>query len=191
MLFRLRTLVAVAVLLGAWVASDRVHAGSWVVDAEKSKIAFSGAHTGKAFTGEFHAWSAEISFDPEALDQAKVMVEIEPASAKTGSQLYDEALVGSDWFDVANHPKAVFEADVFKKTGEGAYEASGTLTIKGTSRPLALGFSLQIEGDGAQMTGALSVDRLAYGIGRSSDPIGVVVSKDIMVEVGVVAQRGP
>jgi len=78
----------------------------------------------------------------------------------------DASLPSADWFDAAAHPKAVFTATKFEKTGEGAYVAHGTLDLRGVKKPLDLPFKLKIVGAKAQMTGEASLDRTLFGVGQ-------------------------
>lgn len=177
-------------------ASVRVAAASgdapvWTVTPEASRLGFSGTHTGATFTGVFEAWSADIRFDPARLDASSAQVVVMLASAKTGDSQYDGTLPSADWFDVANHPEAVFDVETFTRgDAPGTYLAAGALTLKGATAPLSLPFTLTIEGDRAVMSGEAVIDRLAFGLGRGSDPTGDWVSKEISVTVALEARRG-
>lgn len=163
----------------------------WRPSPEQSRIGFTGAQLGAEFTGVFERWSAEIRFDPARLDQSRVRVEIETASAQTGNAQYDGALPEKDWFAAAEHPTAVFEADRFEKgEAESAYRAFGRLTIKGTGREIELPFTLRIEGDLAEMSAKTKLDRLAYGLGASADPTGAFIAQEVGVTIELVAERG-
>ncbi|MEI9984667.1 MAG: YceI family protein [Aliidongia sp.] len=63
---------------------------------------------------------------------------IDLASARTGDTQRDTALPQPEWFDVASHPQASFEADHFIAKGGDSYEAPGKLTIRGTGRDVVL-----------------------------------------------------
>jgi len=171
------------------ITAQNASANDWLVDTAKSRVAFAGAHAGSAFEGQFSEWSAEISFDPADLAAARVRVVINTASAATGNTLYDTTLPGEDWFNTAAFEMAVFTADSFTLTGEGTYRADGTLQIRDEVRPISLDFSLRITGDTATMTAAHTLDRLAYGLGATSDPTADWVSKDIQLTLAVTAQR--
>ncbi|MEL6979712.1 MAG: YceI family protein [Pseudomonadota bacterium] len=170
----------------------------WTVAPEASEISFSGTQLGAPFSGAFARWRAEIRFDPEALEESAVRVEIETASAATGDIQVDGALPGADFFDSAAHPLAVFEASVFANAdaapeaaaGETAYRAEGTVTIKGVSAPVAFPFTLAIEDDQAVMRGALSLDRIAYELGLQADAAAAIISREIEVSLEVTATRG-
>ncbi len=162
---------------------------AWKVDPAQSTIGFEGAHAGKAFTGRFQTWTADIRFDPADLAASKATVTIQTASAKTGDKFQETTLAEGEWFDVKGHPRAVFTTTQFKSTGANAYEAAGTLTIKGKAVPVVLPFTLSTTGDVATLTGSVKLDRVKLGLGVRSDASGEWVSKIIPVKIKVRATK--
>jgi cytochrome b561/polyisoprenoid-binding protein YceI len=138
---------------------------AWKV-APGSSLDFQTSWSGDAVQGRFDTWKADILFSPDALDKSKVTVTIDMTSAKTGDGQRDASLPAPDWFDAANHPKAVFTATKFEKKGEGAYVAHGTLDLRGVKKPIDLPFKLKIAGGKAQMSGETSLDRTVFGVGQ-------------------------
>jgi polyisoprenoid-binding protein YceI len=182
----LRTAMIVALCsLGAHADA----ATQWIVNVEASRIAFSGTHSGHAFTGAFRKWAADITFDPDDLASSKAVVRIDLASATTGDATYDKTLPTADWLDVTRSPTATFETTSFRTIGPGRYEADGALEMRGVTLPLRLTFDLSIDGDMALMSGRASLKRLDFGIGKLSDAEGVWVSLEIAIEITIVAQR--
>ncbi|WP_297371323.1 YceI family protein, partial [Acidocella sp.] len=98
----MKPLLLPALLLAASPAA----AASWSMAPAQSTLSFTGTETGAAFTGSFSSWQAAISYDPAHPQAAKVQITIDLASAKTGDPQRDEALPGSDWFNIAATPKA-------------------------------------------------------------------------------------
>ncbi|MEL6298014.1 MAG: YceI family protein [Pseudomonadota bacterium] len=165
-------------------------ASSWTVVSEESRIGFSGTHAGNTFSGQFKEWTAEITLDPEALDQAKAVVTVELTSAETGNVTYDKSLPSADWFNTGAKATAVYRTEEIKRAENGnGYVADGTLELRDVKLPVTLTFDLDIEGDTATMTGKSTIARLDYGIGKASDAKGAWVSLDIPVDIKVVAKR--
>jgi cytochrome b561 len=164
---------------------------AWRVDHGVSAIRYSGSHVGMPFEGGFSRWRADIRFDPDNLEASRVSVVIETGSASDGDSLHDETLPGREWFDVANHPQARFVASRFTRRGDGAYQARGSLTIKGQALPVTLPFTLVIRGDRAVMDANMAIDRAEADLGQSSDPDGEFVSRSINVRAHVEARRAP
>ena len=171
------------------MAANPAFAAEWQVDVDASAIGFSGTHAGRDFTGQFNEWQADITFDPEALDEAEVTVTVSVASAETGTRLYDRTLPNTEWFDVENHPTATFVADDFSQLNDGRYQARGTLTMKGQEQPIVLPFSLSIDGNNATMEGRVELDRIVLDMGTKSDPDAAWVSQVIPVTISLVASR--
>ncbi|MEM6495168.1 MAG: YceI family protein [Pseudomonadota bacterium] len=166
-------------------------AATWRVDYEKSRIAFSGTHAGTPFSGRFRTWTADITFDQDALDKSKVTVRVELGSAATGNATYDRSLPTADWFNTASGATATFVSDKIERVEGGNYVANGTLDMRGVKVPLRLDFDLSITGDKARMSGRATISRLDFSIGKIADPKGAWVSLEIPVEVDVVATRAP
>ena len=52
----------------------------------------------------------------------------------TGRNRGDPVFPQRDWFDAKSFPEAVFEAQSFRPKGGAAYDAVGTLTIRGVKQ---------------------------------------------------------
>ncbi len=128
-------------------------------------------------------WTAVINFD-EATGTGSVRVEIDVATLTLGA-VTDQAK-GPEFFDVATHPTAVFSGDI-APAGE-AFEARGTLSLRGVEVPVTLPFTLAIEGTTARMAGALTLDRRDFGMGKSyADE--VTVGFPVAVSVALTATK--
>jgi len=161
---------------------------SWSVDPS-SKLTFTGAMNGSAFTGTFKRWTAQIAFDPKALAASKVVVNVDVGSAATGDSDRDSALPTDDWFAAGKFAKATFVSRSFRDLGGGRYEADGDLTLRGVSRPVALPFTLAIAGDTARMNGAVVLNRTTFGVGQGQWKTGEVVDTKVTVNVALTAHR--
>ena len=171
----------------AWAAPA---APTWVVDKAASKIGFSGAMSGQPFYGALRRWDATIRFDPKALATSSINVQIDTRSAATGDPSRDEALPSADWFSAAAFPRATFAANQFKDLGAGRYQAIGSLTLRGVTRPVTLPFTLDVQGEVATMQGALTLDRRAFGVGQGQFASGDTVAAAVRVNVSIRAKRG-
>ena len=162
----------------------------WTVRKDESSLVFEGRQGSTPFEGRFESFDAEIDFDPENLAGSTATVMIDMASGTTGNPSMDGQLPGSQWFAVDDHPQARFEATSFHKVdGDGRYEAIGTLTIRGTSKDLALPFTLAIDGDVARADGRVAIMRDAYGVGQGQFASGDTVALEVDVVVRIVADR--
>jgi cytochrome b561/polyisoprenoid-binding protein YceI len=160
----------------------------WAVQPGSS-VSFATAWSGEAIQGRFGRWTADVVFGPDDLEHSKVTVSIDMASADTGDAQRDQTLPASDWFDTASHPKAVFTAERFERTGEGRYVAKGMLKLRGVSKPLSLPFRLTIDGDSASVRGVTSLDRTAFGVGQGEWTSTDQIPAKVTVRVDLKARR--
>lgn len=161
-----------------------VQAAEFVVVPE-STVTFAGKHAGNAFEGQFTDWQAEIQFDAADLANSAVNVTFSMANAMTGNAMYDGTLPSADWFDVKNHPTAVFNSTAMREGVSGTFVVEGLLAIKGVAQPVS--FTFVPEGDALVTQDTFSVSRLVYGIGKKSDPTAEWVSEEIEVRLNVTA----
>ncbi len=154
-----------------------------------SRLGFRTTFGGQAVQGAFRRWDAEIVFDPKALTQSKATVTVQLASAATGDPSKDQALPTADWFDVAHFPRATFATTAIKDLGGGRYQAAGTLSLRGVSRPVVLPFTLTITGDRAKMTGSTVVNRSAFGVGQGQFKGADTVPFNVVLDVVLSAHK--
>ena len=173
---------------GAGTAPVAGIAANWAVDYDASDITFSGLHDGNEFKGRLAVWTADIAFEPEALETSQVRVLIDMRSASTGNKLYDDSLKGKEWFALSDHPEAVVELGGFRQA-PGGYEATATLTLKGKSVSVPLRFSLDIDGRLARLAGEAAFSRKALDLGQSSDPDGKWIADTVTVTITGRAER--
>jgi cytochrome b561/polyisoprenoid-binding protein YceI len=133
---------------------------------------------GSEVTGSFADWTADISYEAEAENpKGNVTVTVSIPSLTLGS-VTDQAM-GAEYFNAEAHPTARFEAQIVKEEG---HIAQGTLTIKDQSAPVEMPFELTTEGNTAQASGGLTVDRRSFNIGgEATESLGASV--DIRFEL--------
>ena len=158
----------------------------WTVDKSATKIAFSTTFEGEGINGGFSGYAANIAFDPEQLDKSHVKVTIDLASVGSGDKDRDDTLRSNSFFNVSVTPKAVFEAKSFTKKDATHFIAHGKLTLHGVTKAQELPFTLTIKDGVAQMNGATSLDRTAFGVGSgdyaATDTIPAAVKIDITLK---------
>lgn len=169
------------------VSPASARAAGWTVDAAASRIGFSGIQVGTPFQGRFTRFTAQIDFDPAAPETGRAQVEIDLTSAVTGDAQRDAALPQAEWFDTKANPQARFEATRFAARGGDAYEAVGTLTIRGIRRDAVLPFRLTRDGPKARAIGRLDLVRTQFGIGQGPWASGQWVALEVGVDVDLTA----
>lgn len=168
--------------------SDLKDPVAWTVQ-KGATLGFAATWSGSSIEGRFQRWTADIQFSPEALDRSKVTVGVDLASAETGDAQRDASLTGEEFLDTAGHPKAVFTATKFRKTGEGRYVADGSLDLRGVKKPLSLPFSLKIDGDTATASGVTTLDRTTFGVGQGEWASTDEIAAQVKVSFKLTAKR--
>jgi polyisoprenoid-binding protein YceI len=143
-------------------------ATAWTPDAAVSRLEFVATQAGGEFDGRFTRFAPDVVFDPADLEASHLRVQVETASADTGDDQRDGALVGPDFFAAERWPLATFAADRFVPRGPDRFEAFGTLTIRGISKDVRLPFAFRPSADAAtaEMTGGTTIHRLDFGVGQ-------------------------
>jgi len=146
---RLLLLLACSVLL---VSCDRLftpgyetdiqelRGGQYTLDKDHASLTWKVNHLGfSQYVGRFNEFDATLDFDPENVENASVEVIVDTASLDVNNPAFAEDLRGSSWFDVENHPQAVFRTTSFVEAlGEDTFVYRGDLTLLGTTEPVDL-----------------------------------------------------
>jgi polyisoprenoid-binding protein YceI len=111
----------------------------WDIDASHSSIGFTVRHMVVAKVhGQFTKWGGTLELDPGNLTASKVDITIEAASIDTRDEKRDAHLKSADFLDVEKQPNITFKSKDIEKSGADAYRMTGSLTIRGVTRDVAL-----------------------------------------------------
>ena len=116
-------------------------------------------------------------------------MQIDLASASSGDSDRDSSLPSENWFNAAKFPRATFTTTAIKDLGAGKYQAVGTLTLRGVTKPITFPFTLAIADDTARMSGQAMLNRSQFGVGQGQFATGDTVPLEITVPITVVAKR--
>lgn len=161
----------------------------WRMDAGASRLFFEATEAGRPVRGEFRRFDADIAFDPDRPETARVEVRIATLSAETGRTMHDQALQDADWFAPARFPEARFTLSGAQRLPDGSYVGDGSVTLRGRTQPARLTFRLAVEGNIARMEGEAVLDRLAFGIGERTDRTAGWIGRQVRVEVRLLARQ--
>ncbi len=146
--------VAVAAIMSL-SAFTAITSMDWKI-ADGYSIKFSSADPNGVFTG----LKGNISFDENDLSTAKFDVTVDASTINMGNGMENTKAKGEQYFDVAKYPTIAFTSTKVVKTATG-YEATGTLTMHGTQKPLTIPFTFTNN----TFKGSFSVNRIEYGVG--------------------------
>lgn len=109
----------------------------WLLDPTHSELGFKVKHLMISnVKGNFTQFDANI--DGEDFTTSRINVKVDVSSISTNNSDRDNHLKSADFFDVENNQQITFIGNSFAKVDDENYTLSGTLTIKGISKEIAL-----------------------------------------------------
>ena len=174
----------------AVVATPVLAVTQWQMEPVASKLTWVATFNKQPVTGEFKNWTAEIAFDETDLAASRIKVNVQLGSVESGDADRDGTLKGVEFFNIAATPVAVFESKDIRKTAQG-YEAVGTLTLAGVSKPQVLPFELDIAQGIATAQGKLTLSRASYGVGKGQWAKSTEIGDAVEVTFTVKAKARP
>ena len=167
-------------------------AAAWQGDQHSGALRFTATQAGAKFPGHFGEFKVRFDFDPANPAKGILDVTIATASADTADKDRDEVLHGRDFFWVVHFPEATYHAEGFKRDGK-SWVASGKLTLRGVTQPVAVRFEVKPKQKQLGMKGGTSLRRLEFGVGQGdwtettwlADPVDVAF--DLSLQPGAAA----
>lgn len=163
----------------------------FAIDLAKSALKFIVVVNGEAVTGVFDNYAADVTFDPERLEQSKIVVRVQTGSAKLPKADMLKDLLGEGWLGATSFPEAVFEsADIQRIPGTPNYYAKGNLTLKGKTLPVGINFIVEYQrGDVAVVNGYATLQRNEFSVGDGDWAKDEKVKFAVRVEFRVHARK--
>lgn len=171
--------VAVAVALALFVVVAPAAAQNLI--PSKSEIAFTSRQMGVPVDGRFKKFNAQLLFDPQRPQDAKLVFVIDLASVAFGAPETDTEIAKPDWFDTRRFPQAFFQSTAVRAIGPDKFEVSGKLSLKGTSREIIIPFSLTSGESESLASGTFHLKRLEFGIGSGEWKDTSMVANEVLV----------
>lgn len=147
----------------------------WTIQPGK-RLGFSVGSGDGSVNGTFTDWSGTVRFDPDHPETADIRISVALASASLGDATQDDMIEGPDFFGASSNPTATWRSTSVRRTAPNRYSASGTLSLKGVSRPQPLTFTLSGDGLRRRVEGRASIDRTAFGVGTGESAAGLANS---------------
>jgi polyisoprenoid-binding protein YceI len=184
-----RWLVLIAVAGLMLSAAPASAAPSWAVNKDESTVGFTAKWEDVPFDGVFHRYEAEtLQFTPDDLDTSRFAVTVDVTTADTDNRDRDEAMADPDWFHFAQYRRAQFQSTGFEAIGDNRFEVTGKLTIKDVTRTIQFPFTWKRQGDTAQLTGEMTMDRRDFNIGEGQWSSGRLIRPTVTVRVDLQLQ---
>lgn len=185
-------MIRTATLVVSLLLGEIAHAATtgWVMDSRGSELAFAATFQRAPATGAFRSFSTTFRFDADRPAESLLAVTIDVRSADMGSDEVNRAIRGAEWFDAERFPVAEFRSTGVRRTGADSFVASGSLTLKGITRPVDVPFTWTEAGDAAVMTGSVTIARAAHAIGTGEWVSAKVVGADVRISFTVRLRKG-
>ena len=176
---------AVAVILAATpaLAEGRL----WRVDPAQSSLGFRYEVDGKETEGLFATFTGEARFDPAALAEADLTLDVETGSIDLGEPVGTSFVKSVDWLFVEEHPTARFILTGLTGTGDGQFRAVGDLTMRGVTKEVMGDLTVTLGETMAIATGEARFDRKEFGIGVGFSTLFVEIGPEVAVSFNLTA----
>jgi polyisoprenoid-binding protein YceI len=198
---RVLTVGLLALVLGAAATGAQTtpaaQAGEdvWNIDSNHSAAQFAVRHMMvSTVRGSLGAVKGTVRWDGKTVTSAVVDAAIDVGGISTQNQKRDDHLRSPDFFDAATHPTITFKSKRVEAAGDGRFKLVGDLTIRGTTREVALdvaGPAAPIkQKDGRLRTGASASGRISrkeFGIvwNNLTETGGAIVSDEVQMTIDV------
>jgi polyisoprenoid-binding protein YceI len=172
--------------------------GDYILDPAHTRIGFVARHAMVTkVRGAFNDFAGTARIDGQDPSRSTVEVTIQVASIDTRNADRDAHLRSADFLGLDEHPQITFRSTDVTWTDEDAFELTGDLTVKGTTRPVTIPFTF--EGQATDpfgnvrvgFDGTTTISRKDFGLtwNAALETGGVLVGDKIVLEFEVSAIR--
>lgn len=169
----------------------------WNIDPTHSEVTFKVKHLViSTVTGRFTSVSGTVDATKDDFSDARVSFQADVNSISTNNEQRDGHLKSADFFDAANFPVLSFTSTSIEPKGDGALVLRGDMTIRGTTKSVALNVAYNgtvkgFYGDvaGFEITGALNRQDFGLRWNALTETGGVVVSDEVKLAIIVELTR--
>lgn len=148
---------------------------------ERSQIRFVATQMNVPVEGEFRRFDGSVTFDPRNPAATTARFSVELGSIDLHSDEGETEVKRKLWLDIAAFPSATFATTSVKTVSKDHYEATGILTIKGTSREVVAPFTVTEANLLRTVDGQFTLKRLQFRIGEGEWSDTATVADDVLV----------
>ena len=105
----MRSVLPMMVLV-LFATGEVVNAADWQMLPQTSRLSFTTQYEGTEAPGVFKQFQAILNFDPRTPRKGRIDIQVKTASADMESAEINEAVIGPDWLDSINYPRAQFRS---------------------------------------------------------------------------------
>jgi polyisoprenoid-binding protein YceI len=167
-------LAAVVILFSS--AFTVINAVSWQVKDDSYAVKFDT----KGASGIIKGLTGTINFDETKLPQSGFDVTIDVNTLSTGNGMKNHHAKSESFFNAEKYPLIHFVSSKIEKTAAG-YQVTGKLTIKATTKDVAIPFTFEGSGNEGTFKGNFEINRTDYDLVRNG--VGEVVKIELVIPV--------
>ncbi|MBX3388562.1 MAG: YceI family protein [Phycisphaeraceae bacterium] len=183
------TVAAVGTAAALWSSTPPAVANfaadnGYKVDPVHTSAVFGVKHNGVSnFYGRFNKTGGTFNVDPADPSKSFIDITIETDSVDTANANRDKHLKSGDFFAVTEFPTMSFKSKSFKKTGDGTYDVTGDLTIRGKTTEVIV--PVTDTGHGKARNGEVAGFETRFRINRSDYGVSFMVGPGLSDEVSI------
>jgi polyisoprenoid-binding protein YceI len=177
-------------------AAGQTAANAWPLDHAHSRVTFSVTKWGFAeVEGRFKDFAGTLVYDAAAPERSRLDWRVAVASVDTGEAARDHSLQAPEYFDAARFPTLTFTTTKVRVAADRQLDVSGTLTIRGASRPVTVRaidrgrHAVPGEGEYQLFETTFTLDRYDYGV-RGGSLLGPAISREVTIHL-IAAAKAP
>jgi polyisoprenoid-binding protein YceI len=141
--------------------TNTLTAGTWTIDATRSRAGFAARGLGHTVTGTIPLAAATVEIGADG-HPTRFVARLDPAGITTGNPRRDRDLRGKRFLKTDAHPQMEVTADRIERTADG-WRADATLRVAGAEAPLRVEGTLADDVP-VRVTGTARLDLRTVGI---------------------------
>ena len=154
------------------------------VTDEGSSVKFKIRNFGLETGGSFSGLQGTITFDPNDLKTGRIELSVDANSVNTDNNMRDNHLRKEDYLDVQQYPHIKFVSTGITVDNNAHFTANGQITIKGTTKDIAIPFTTTPKDGGYLFVGEFRLNRKDFKVGGGS-----TISNGLTVQFSLLARK--
>jgi polyisoprenoid-binding protein YceI len=189
--------VSMILAMGALTASTALAADTYVIDKGHSDASFQIRHMVSKVRGRFTDFGGTILVDHAKPEASSVTFTLKTASIDTNNADRDKDLRSANFFDVTKFPELTFKGSKIVSKGNDHFEVTGTLTLHGVSKEVAVGVNAlgfakdPWGGERAGFEVTTTLNRKDFGLvwNKTLDTGGLLLGEEVPVTINIEAVK--
>jgi polyisoprenoid-binding protein YceI len=186
-------------IVAATALSFTPGASTYKADAAKSTLVWTGKKVTGSHTGNVKLATGSLSMDGDKITAGTFDIDLNSMTCTDLTDKgYNDKLIGhlksEDFFSTAKFPKATFVLSNATSKGNGNYDVTGKLTVKGITNEVTFPVVVKTLAKSLTATAKITIDRtkfdIKYGSGSFFDNLGdKAIDNDFTIDMILVANK--